>query len=140
MRRAAALLAVGLLVVVPGCGRSVGSDQTVRSPTGAIIEPGDLGTVHLRVGDCIRGPIPEEVEALYGVPCHREHLAQVFAVGDRTETCFDMFERELGALAGRTDLPRVDLSALIVSDPAERVVCILEFAEPLAEDLVRPSA
>ena len=139
MTRGAALIGVVLLLLA-ACGRSVGSDQTVRSPTGAILEPGDLGAVHLRVGDCVQGPIPEDVEALYGVPCHREHLAQVFAVGDGTETCFEMFERELGPLASRTDLPRVDLSALIVTEGIERVVCILEFAEPISEDLLRPLA
>lgn len=139
MSRGAALFCVALLVAF-GCGRAVGSDQTVRSPTGAILEPGDLGTVHLRVGDCVQGPIPEEVEALYGVPCHRAHLAQVFAVGDGTETCFQMFDRELGPFAARTDLPRVDLSALIVTEGEPRVVCILEFAEPITEDLIRPLA
>ena len=67
-------------------------------------------------------------------------MAQVFAIGDGTETCFEIFERQLCALALRSDLPRVDLSALVVAAAEERVVCILEFAEPITEDLVRPNA
>ena len=90
-----------------------------RSPIGAILEPGELGTVDLRVADCVQGPIPQAVTALYGVPCHRAHMAQVFAIGDGTETCFEIFERQLSALALRSDL---------------------EFAEPITEDLVRPNA
>lgn len=136
----AAVLLYAALLVLPACGRSVASDQTVRSPTGAILEPGDLGAQHLHVGDCIRGPIPDEVEAMTGVPCHREHLAQVFALTDGTETCLDVFERDMGRLVLRTDLPVVDLSALIVTDAPERVVCLLEFAEPISEDLLRPLA
>jgi hypothetical protein len=46
----------------------------------------------------------------------------------------------LGSLAVRTDLPRVDLSALVVTEGRERVVCMLELAEPITEDLVRPQA
>ena len=84
MTRAAALLGAALLLGV-GCARSVASDQTVRSPTGAIIEPGELGTEHLQVGDCVQGPVPDEVEALFGVPCHRAHTAQVLAIGDDAE-------------------------------------------------------
>lgn len=136
----AALLLAAVLLVFGGCGRSLGADQTVRSPTGAILEPGELGTVDLRVADCVQGPIPQAVTALYGVPCHRAHMAQVFAIGDGTETCFEIFERQLSALALRSDLPRVDLSALVVTAAEERVVCILEFAEPTTEDLVRPNA
>ena len=138
MTRAALLCVV--LLVTSGCGRSVSADQTVRSPTGAILEAGELGTSHLRVGDCLRGPIPAEVEALYGVPCHRAHLAQVFAVGDGTDMCEELIDRALGPLASRTDLPRVDVSALIVTDGDARVVCIVEFSEPITEDVLRPLA
>lgn len=130
--------AVGLVAV--SCGRSVAADQTARSPAGAILEAGELGTVHLRVGDCVRGPIPDAVDALYGVPCQRAHLAQVFAIGDDPETCVEAFAATLASLAERTDLPRVDLSALVVTDGQERVVCLLEFTEPITEDLVRPRA
>mgnify|MGYP001032728165 CR=1 FL=1 len=129
-----------VMLVLGGCSRSVVADQTLRSPSGAILEPGELGTVHLRIGDCVRGPIPDVVDALYGVPCQRAHLAQVFAIGDGPETCVEMFDRALGSLAVRTDLPRVDLSALVVTEGRERVVCMLELAEPITEDLVRPQA
>ena len=137
----ASLLRIALVgLVVVGCGRSIGADQTTRSPAGAILEAGELGTVHLRVGDCVRGPILDTVEALYGVPCQRAHLAQVFAIGDEPDTCVEAFGRALASLAERTDLPRVDLSALVVSDGQERAVCLLEFSEPITEDLVRPRA
>lgn len=139
MRRVAALVALAILAV-PACARSVAADQTVRSAVGTIIEPGELGTEHLRVGDCIRDPIPAEVEGLYGVPCARDHVAQVFAIGDDTQVCFDALEREFADLATRTDLPRADVSALVVTDGAERTVCIIEFAEPIAEDVIRATA
>ena len=129
-----------VLLLASSCARSVASDQTVRSAAGTIIEPGELGTQHLQVGDCIRDPIPAEIGALYGVPCAREHSAQVFAVGDDTQVCFDALEAEFADLATRTDLPRADVSALVVTDGPERVVCIIEFAEPIAEDVVRAVA
>ena len=79
MRRAAAVLSA-LLVLTTACAEA--SDETVRSPQGVIEEPGRLGIVHLRPGDCLRDPLADQVAALVGVPCSRAHRAQVVAIGE----------------------------------------------------------
>jgi len=133
MRQAVVLLV--LIAAVSGCARAA-TDQTERSATGAIIEAGSLGTEHLMVGDCIRDPVPAAVDALVGVPCARSHAAQVYALVDDQAGCFDAVETVVAPLVGRDDLPQVDVSALVAEDGG-RVVCLLEFATPVAEDLVR---
>ena len=134
-----AAIVLTLVLAVTGCGRAVAADQTERSASGAIVEPGELGTEHLRVGDCIQDPIPAEVGALYGVPCGRSHAAQVFAVVADTAGCLDAVDETVAALVDRDDLPEIDVSALLIEDGG-RVVCVLEFAADIAEDLVRPSS
>lgn len=139
-RRAIGCVIIASAILLAGCGRAVGADLTTRSVGGAIIEPGELGTRHLRAGDCIRDPIPAEVGALYGVPCGRAHAAQVFAVVTDSAICVDLAARDLAALVSRTDLPTIDVSALLIDGDDDHVVCVLEFAEPIAEDLIRPAA
>lgn len=123
-------------VALVSCAAPVGSDSTERSVGGVIVEPGRLGTRHLRAGDCIRDPLPASVEALFGVPCARPHAAQVLAVAESTEACLSALDVGIAALEGRDDLPEIDLNAL-VTDDGERVVCVLEFSRPISEDLVR---
>ena len=123
-------------LALAGCAAPVSADRTERSVGGVIVESGRLGTRHLRAGDCIRDPLPVSVEALFGVPCARPHAAQVLAVVETTEACLAALDVGVAALDGRDDLPEVDLNAL-VTDDGERVVCVLEFAQPISEDLVR---
>lgn len=130
-----AVIAVAVVVVAAGCARAA-IDQTTRSAGGAIIEAGALGTEHLRVGDCLRDPLPPEVGALFAVPCARSHAAQVFAVVEDSSRCFDAVDPIIGRLLDRDDLPQIDVSAL-VADDGPHVVCVFEFADAIEEDLVR---
>ena len=83
--------------------------------------------------------MPNTVEMVVAVPCARPHAAQVLAVADTTGECFEALDRVVRDLDGRRDLPAVDMSALITDDEG-RVVCILEFAAPVGDDLVRSSS
>jgi hypothetical protein len=138
------------LVVVFASACASAADGTTRSPTGVITEPGQLGLVHLRAGDCIRDPLSDVVEAMVGVPCSRDHRAQVVAVATADE--FDLDDAaalgqfcevpaaEIGrGLLDRTDLPEIDVAVLLAED-GERVACVLEFAESVSEDIVRRAA
>ena len=141
-----------LLIVVAlaaaACGQAI--DETERSSTGVILEPGRLGLIHLRPADCIRDALADEVDVLVGVPCNRDHRAQVVSIG--TADAYDLDDpaaidqlctlpvEDIGRrLLDRTDLPQIDV-ALLFADDGSRVACILEFAEPIAEDVVRQSA
>ena len=139
----ALLVAVALLAAA--CASAV--DETERSVTGVITGPGRLGLVHLQPGDCIRDQLADEVDAMVGVPCNREHRAQVVSIGSAED--FDLDDpvtidelctlpvEEIGRqLLARDDLPQIDV-ALLFAEDGSRVACILEFAEPITEDLVR---
>ncbi|MEM9201089.1 MAG: hypothetical protein AAGC53_05495 [Actinomycetota bacterium] len=138
-------VALAVAVVASACGSAV--DETVRSPSGAITEPGRLGLRHLQPGDCLRDELADEVEVLVGVPCNRDHRGQVVSIGRAEE--YDLDDpriidelctapvEEIGRqLVSRTDLPQVDV-ALLFAEDGSRVACILEFADPIREDLVR---
>ena len=84
---------------------------------------------------------------MVGVPCNREHRAQVVSIGSAED--FDLDDpvtidelctlpvEEIGRqLLARDDLPQIDV-ALLFAEDGSRVACILEFAEPITEDLVR---
>lgn len=141
------VLAAALLLV--SCGQS-SADQTERGANGSITAPGLLGVEHLREGDCIRDRLPDVVEGIVGVPCARPHHAQVIAVGN-TDTievgdpsaidqlCGDRVLAISAALLDRDDLPIIDVSLLIENDSGQ-IACILEFSEPITEDLVRTTA
>lgn len=140
-----ALMIVAAALVVVGCGQAI--DETERSATGVITAPGRLGLVDLRPGDCIRDALADEVGAVIGVPCAREHRAQVVAVGSSDDYDFDdttaidefctLPVEEIGRrLLARDDLPQIGV-ALLFGDGGNRAACVLEFAEPITEDLVR---
>ena len=148
MIRRAALVGAAI-VALAACGQS-STDQTERGANGAITAPGLLGVEHLREGDCIRDRVPDVVEGIVGVPCARPHHAQVFAIGN-TDTielgdpsAIDLLcgERVLEISAGlldRDDLPIIDVS-LLIEDDSGQIACLLEFSEPITEDLVRTTA
>lgn len=136
-------------VVLASCGQS-STDQTERGINGSITAPGLLGVEHLREGDCIRDRVPDVVEGIVGVPCARPHHAQVIAIGnaDTIElgdpSAIDLLcgERVLeisAALLDRDDLPIIDVS-LLIEDESGQIACLLEFSEPITEDLVRTTA
>ena len=148
MIRRAALVGAAI-VALAACGQS-STDQTERAANGAITAPGLLGVEHLREGDCIRDRVPDVVEGIVGVSCARPHHAQVIAIGN-TDTielgdpsAIDLLcgERVLEISAGlldRDDLPIIDVS-LLIEDDAGQIACLLEFSEPITEDLVRTTA
>ena len=148
MIRRAALVGAAI-VALAACGQS-STDQTERGANGAITAPGLLGVEHLREGDCIRDRVPDVVEGIVGVPCARPHHAQVIAIGN-TDTielgdpsAIDLLcgERVLEISAGlleRDDLPIIDVS-LLIEDDSGQIACLLEFSEPITEDLVRTTA
>ncbi|MEM9467582.1 MAG: hypothetical protein AAGA90_19560 [Actinomycetota bacterium] len=139
---------VAVVLVATACASFV--DETERSVTGVITGPGRLGLVHLQPGDCIRDQLADEVDALVGVPCNRGHRAQVVSIGTAEEFELDdpaaidqlctLPVEEIGRqLLARDDLPQIDV-ALLYAEDGSRVACILEFAEPITEDLVRRPA
>lgn len=144
-----AVMAVVMAVALAACGQS-STDQTERGINGSITAPGLLGVEHLREGDCIRDRVPDVVEGIVGVPCARPHHAQVIAIGN-TDTielgdpsAIDLLcgERVLeisAALLDRDDLPIIDVS-LLIEDDSGQIACLLEFSEPITEDLVRTAA
>ena len=148
MIRRAALVGAAI-VALAACGQS-STDQTERGANGAITAPGLLGVEYLREGDCIRDRVPDVVEGIVGVPCARPHHAQVIAIGN-TDTielgdpsAIDLLcgERVLEISAGlldRDDLPIIDVS-LLIEDDSGQIACLLEFSEPITEDLVRTTA
>ena len=143
------IVVVASLWILVGCGQ-VGADQTERGANGAITAPGLLGVEHLREGDCIRDPLPDVVEGIVGVPCTRPHHAQVIAVGN-TDTiepgdptaidrlCGDRVREISSALLDRDDLPIIDVS-LLFEEESGQIACLMEFSEPIVEDLVRTTA
>ena len=144
MNRVVAALVVAALLGV-GCSQAI--DETQRSATGVITAPGRLGLLDLRPGDCIRDSLADEVDVLVGVPCAREHRAQVVSIGSSDDYDFDdpaaidalctLPVEEIGRrLQARNDLPQIDV-ALLFGDDGSRAACVLEFAEPVTEDLVR---
>ncbi len=146
----AALLAglIALVATATGCAQA--ADETTRSSTGVIVEPGRLGLVHLQPGDCLRDELASRVDALVGVPCNREHRAQVVSIGEADEVdiedpaiidglCTARVEEIGRSLQARDDLPVIDV-ALLYAEDGSRVACILEFSESITEDLVRGAA
>lgn len=142
------LVGVCALLAV-GCGQS-SADQTERGLNGSITAPGLLGVEHLREGDCLRDRVPDVVEGIVGVPCARPHHAQVIAVGSTDEIevgdpsaidqlCGERVLQISAALLDRDDLPIIDVS-LLISDESGQIACLLEFSEPITEDLVRTTA
>ena len=136
-------------LLVAGCGRS-STDQAERGLNGSITAPGLLGVEHLRAGDCIRDRVPDVVEGIVGVPCARPHHAQVIAVGNTDaievgdpsaidQLCGERVLQISAALLDRDDLPIIDVS-LLIEDGSGQIACLLEFSEPITEDLVRTTA
>lgn len=141
---------VTIIVAIAAAACAQAADETTRSTTGVIVEPGRLGIVHLRPGDCLRDPLADQVDALVGVPCNREHRAQVVAIGEADDAdiddptvidgiCTVPVEDIARSLQARDDLPVIDV-ALLYAEDGSRVACILEFTEPITEDLVRRAA
>ena len=137
-----------VLLVAVACGQA--RDETTRSPNGSITAPGRLGVIHLQPGDCMRDRIPEVVDVLIGVPCSRPHHAQVVAIGDTDvveigdpnaidQLCGARILEISAGLIDRDDLPIIDVS-LLIEEERGRVACLLEFSEPITEDLVRTTA
>ena len=125
-------------------------DPIVACRALGVDEAGLLGLVHLRPGDCLRDALTDEVDALVGVPCAQPHRGQVVDIGRAEEydlddpNAIDAFctlpVEEIGRrLLSRTDLPEIDV-ALLFAEDGSRLACILEFAEPITEDLVRTAA
>ncbi|MEO0494507.1 MAG: hypothetical protein AAF081_13950 [Actinomycetota bacterium] len=149
LRGAVAAVTLAVTMVVGACSQSA-TDQTERGVNGTITAPGRLGVKHLQSGDCIRDELADVVESVIGVPCSRPHHAQVIVaddldaieIGDPSAVdvlCGAEVFEITSRLVDRDDLPIIDVSLLIEED-AGRVACVLEFDEPITEDLVRTVA
>ena len=81
---------VACAAALAGCAsadRPALDDDSTRDEFGRIVEPGDVGGLRLRVGDCfISGE--DEVEYVVAVPCATDHNSEVIAVFDLADTAW----------------------------------------------------
>lgn len=78
-RRTRSLLAVvGLGVVVASCGNATTQDETTRDESGDVVEGGDVGSLSLKVGDCLAAEAEGEIESVPVVPCSEPHDSELF--------------------------------------------------------------
>jgi hypothetical protein len=74
--------------VVAGC--SLLADEVERDDEGAVVAPGEVESLDLRVGDCFDDPGADRVTTVDVVPCDHSHDYEVFHI----------FELEDGAYPG----------------------------------------
>jgi len=69
---------VGLGVAVAACGATATQDETTRDDDGDVVEAGDVGSLSLKVGDCLAAEAVGEVESVPVVPCSEPHDSELF--------------------------------------------------------------
>jgi hypothetical protein len=77
----ALLLVPALLLAIGACSSDAG-----RNDAGQAVQPLDVATSRLTVGDCLPGTVEGEVDQLRAVPCDRPHGSEAydaFALPDR---------------------------------------------------------
>jgi hypothetical protein len=61
------------------CGSEAAfSDESERDESGAVVEAGEVGSLRLKVGDCLGAEVIGEVESVPVVPCSESHNSEIF--------------------------------------------------------------
>jgi hypothetical protein len=61
------------------CGSEAAfSDESERDESGAVVEAGEVGSLRLKVGDCLGAEVIGEVESVPVVPCSESHSSEIF--------------------------------------------------------------
>lgn len=78
-RRARSLLTVAALgFAVASCSDAATQDDTTRDDGGEVVEGGEVGTLSLKVGDCLAEEAEGEIESVPVVPCSEPHDSELF--------------------------------------------------------------
>lgn len=80
--------ALSFLLVLAGCGDDLSGDSTSRDESGEVVEGGDVGSLSLKVGDCIADAALGSVTDVPVVPCSESHTSEVFATFDMDDGDF----------------------------------------------------
>lgn len=76
-----------LLVACGGSERPALTDSAARDDFGRIVEPGQVGVLRLRPGDCFVAGA-DQIEAVAAVPCTSDHDSEVVAVFDLADSAW----------------------------------------------------